>query len=347
MANAAIGIDFGHAHIKLVEMRRRGRHAYIKRAALIPLPKGTLEDGRPVEAALLSEALSEMHVGLRLDRVAVVVGVTGSEVIIRPMTLTEVPEAELDKAVRQEMAVLLRMTPEELEQYFFDYHLLLSPTINQHDVVVVGMERSVIDAYVSLLREAKLAPHVIDVEAFSLPRVLYFDGRGCYIEIGAEHTQVFVTNDGDYTLYRLIPTGMAELTEAVASAYGIAVSEAFRLLQRTHIDSVITDAPGDRTAMRRILQEISGGVIQTLEFVRARQRTSSISDLFQSAFLCGGGALQQGMTQLLSDEIGIPVEVARPLTPTPGGEALPADILSVEPLFAGALGLALRGIDEL
>lgn len=347
MANRAIGIDFGHAHIKLVELRRRGRQAQLVRAVLLPVPPGALRQGAIAEPSALSEALAEVYPAVRMQPAAVVAGITGPQVTIRTLVMETDPAESLELAVKQELGAMLRLEPPEMEDLILDYHLLAGSSATQQEVAAVGISRHTVMAYVRLLREARLAPHVLDVEALALPRALPLEGRACYLEIGAEYTQVLVTSDGEYVLHRLIPAGMSRLTAAVATAYNVSPAEASVLRLRTHIDKLVLEAPGDRTGLQGILQEISGGLLQTLEFWRARQRASSIGELLPTALLCGGGAMQPGMAQLLSEELGLPVEAAHPLGSLPGATGLHPTALSLEPLFAGALGLALRGVEEL
>lgn len=347
MASSAIGIDFGHSQVKIVEVRRRNRQVAIKRAMLLPIPQGTLSNGTLLDPVMLAASLAEIHSGIHLNRSVIVAGITGSKVTVRQLSLSNVPVHELPQAIPQELASLLRLGPEEMENHVFDYHYLPSVSPTEHEVVAVGIETSAVLAYADLLRQARLAPHILDVEAFALPYVSPIAGRACYIELGAENTQIFVTSDGEYMLYRLIPLGTRHLNEAVAKAYNTTPAEALALLNRTHIDTLVTDAPGDRTDIQSHLMELSGSILQTLEFLRVRQRTSSVGELLSSALLCGGGAMQLGMAHILSEELGIPVEIMHPFANLPGVEHLPPDIASLDPLFAGALGLALRGVDEL
>lgn len=347
MGGTAIGIDFGHAHIKLVELHRRRRQVQLKRATLIPIPQGALRKGAVAQPDVLEEALAGASPGLRLDRAVVVAGITGPQLGIRAISLEVDPEEDVELAMRQELAATMRLEPAEMEEYCFDYHLLPSSRAARHELVAVAVKYEVVAAFTGLLREVRLAAHALDVEAFALPRALPLDGPACYIEIGADYTQILVTSGGQYLVYRLIPVGMGRLTAAVSAAYDLSPAGANALRARTHIDKLVVEAPGDRTNLQRILQEIAGGLLQTLEFLRARQRVSDISELLSSALLCGGGAVQPGMTQLLSEELGLPVEVGHPLSVLPGAADLPNTTLAIEPIFAGAVGLALRGVEAL
>ncbi len=347
MANHAIGIDFGHSHIKLVEVQRRSRQIVVQRASLIPMPLGAITGGLLVDTELLSDVLIEANPKvMRVNRVAVVAGITGAQVIIRNLSITDAQQNDLTPSVLQEVTQLLRLNPEEVESYYFDYHLLPGDSPERQDVVVVGMKRQEVDKYTRLLQKVRLAPHILGVEAFALPYAIPLIGRACYIEIGAEYTQIYITSDNEYLLYRLVPVGTNRLDAAVATAYGLASGAAQVLRRSKHIDALMTEAAVSRTALQRVIEELVAGIIQTFEFLRARQRASSITELLHTVMLCGGGALQPGIDQLLSEETGLPITVAKPLSGRPGADRLGEDILALEPMFTGALGLALQGVDE-
>ena len=115
------------------------------------------------------------------------------------------------------------------------------------------------------------------------------------------------------------------------------------LRRSKHIDALMIRRNSHLTTCDR---RVVAGIIQTFEFLRARQRASSITELLHTVMLCGGGALQPGIDQLLSEETGLPITVAKPLSGRPGADRLGEDILALEPMFTGALGLALQGVDE-
>ena len=345
MARVAIGLDLGHSAIKLVELRR-GKQPQVKRAMLLPIPAGVISGGVILKPDVVIEALSGVAPVLRMDRAMVVAGIAGTQVHVRPVQVRDASTAELYPAVMQEFAAALRLQPEDEDTYYLDYALLPSTAATERDVLTVGLRRSDAATYADVLREAHMPAHVLDVQAFALPRIRPQDGRVCYIDIGTEQTQVLVVANGEYELYRLLPVGMRRLRSEVARAYDINEDEAIELQQEKHIDMLLIQAPGQRTPMQAVVDEIVGGIIQTLEFMRARQRAVSVGELLPHAYLSGCGALQKGMDILLSEEIGINVSIAEVFTYCQGVDNLPLEVRAAEPLFAGALGLALRGLDE-
>lgn len=345
MARVSIGIDFGHSAIKLVELRQ-GKLPQLKRAMLLPVPPGVISGGVIIKPDVVTEMLSGVSPVLRMDRAMVVAGIAGAQVHVRPVQVPDAPPAELYPLVMQEFSAALRLRPEDEDFYYIDYTMLPSGTATQRDVLTVGLRRNDAITFADVLREAHMPAHVLDIQAFALPRIQPQEGRVCYIDIGTEQIQVLVVSNGEYELYRLLPVGMRRLRAEVAIAYDINEEAAQALQQETHIDMLLIQAPGLRTPLQAVMDEMVGGIIQTLEFLRARQRAVSVGELLPHAYLSGCGALQKGMDILLSEEIGINVSIAEVFARCQGVDNLPQDVRAAEPLFAGALGLALRGLDE-
>ncbi len=311
MARLAVGLDFGHSGIKLVEARRRGKQPVIARAMYLPLPSGAIAGGVIKNSEALEAALTGVAPALRMDRALVVVGIAGAQVHVRPVQVPAVPPAEMYPLVMQEFAAALRLTPEDEDQYYVDYTMLPAGAVTERDVLAVGLRRLDAIAYADVLRAVRLPAYVLDVQAFALPRILPQEEQGCYIDVGAEQTQVLVTSNGEYALYRLLPVGMRRLREELAKAYNTTLDEVQAMQAEKHIDRLLIEAPGLRAPIQAVLDELVGGIIQTLEFLRARHRAVSVGELLPHAFLTGGGALQKGLELLLSEEIGIDVTVGR------------------------------------
>ncbi|HHW08740.1 MAG TPA: pilus assembly protein PilM [Firmicutes bacterium] len=345
MANQAVGIDFGHAGIKLVEVRR-GRQPIIKRAVYIPVPPGAISRGVIQQPQVLEELLDNFAPAMRLDRVMVVAGAAGAQINVLPVRIPSAEEADLHPLIMHEFTSALHIQPEKAELYHIDYLELPSGSPSEHELLVVGMQKLHLGVYAEVLRNSRLPAYVFEVQAFALPRSQPREGLACYLDIGAEYTQVLVVDSGTFVLYRLLPIGMRRWCETVARVYQVSDEAVERLQREKHIDQLMLEAPGERSQLQKVIEDLLGGIIQTLEFLRARHRVVSIGDLITTIFLSGGGTMQKGMDILLSEEIGIPVVISQPFSFCLGSEKLPPEILDIAPLFTGAMGMALRGLSE-
>ena len=86
-----------------------------------------------------------------------------------------------------------------------------------------------------------------------------------------------------------------------------------------------------------------GGILQTLDFLRAEERASTIGEVIDGVMLLGGTSHLRGLDTMLSQELSVPVTVANPFIEQNLGDgvSLPIDHAA----YGSALGLALRGLE--
>ncbi len=346
MARIAVGVDIGHQQVKVVRLVRERRALRVEAAQRVQVPPGAVESGRIASREALRQALAEAGAVARRQQPGVVVGMKSPDFVVRTVRLPAMSPQELKEAVRWEMMDLLQLPAEQADEVYVDYHVL-SPAQGGSEGVVgaVAVRRSVVREVVQLLREVGLPPEIMEVNAFAVARLLPRPGRVCYVDLGAVYTELYVTTDGRYELHRLLPLGCDRLTEAIAAAFGISKEEAESRKRQRPLGELLEEAVG-RSALSGSVQTLLDALVQTLEYLRPRNPSAASEPAVDGLLLAGGGALQQGMAQLLTEELGYPAEVIDPLTALQLGEGPGPLAGEAGPAFAAALGLALRGVTE-
>lgn len=350
MAKTAIGVDFGHAYVKIAELVRvRGKLAARKLVSL-PVPAGALSRGRIVDYPVLLDALNEPVHRLGLRGRNVVLGLTSPDVLIRNFTLPPMPEGELRDTIRWELLTSSQFGGQE-EDLTFDYSLANSAKGSEQEILVVATKRSLVEEYYRLLVEMGLPPRVVDLHAFSLPQVSEKTGRICFVDIGFAYTEVYFLKNGEYGLFRLIPIGGSRLIETMARG-GITGEVAEAQLNRFSFRRSDFGNPA-LSVVLPVVQDLFEQLHQTLEFLRAQARVHSVREAVDEIVLSGGVARLDGLAELMSEELGCPVSYLDP------GQAIEVDakLLAKEfpgsaskqdssfwTEFAGCLGLAKRGL---
>lgn len=342
-----MGIDLGHAEVKLVELRRRRRAQRVERAVRIPVPAQAIASGRIEARDRLRDALRPALRGLRLERLHCVVGMKSPEFLVRTVNLPPMPIQEMREAARWEIIELLQVPAEQAGDVLVDCEVLDQPAGSaQARVGVVATRRAVVSEVVQLLKELRLPPEVLEVNAFAVHRAAERPGRVCYLDLGAAYTEVYVTAGGRYEFYRLLPFGADRLTGAVAETFGLPREQA-EATKRTEDLVALMERSTGHPALRTAVQTLLGALAQTLEYVRLQNREAD-QPAVESIILAGGGALQRGLATLLKEELGYPVELAEPFGGLElDGEAEQAVGEGLGPLFAAAVGLARRGVEGL
>lgn len=349
MAKTAIGVDFGHAYVKIAELVRvRGKIAARKLASL-PIPDGSVNRGRIVDDSAVVNALQEPVQRLGLRSCNVVLGITSPDVLVRQLTLPPMSKKELRETIRWELLTSSQFSGQE-EDLTFDYSVLNSSDGSRQEIVVVAARRSLVEEYYRLLKKVGLAPRIVDLNVFALPHVWDKPGNICFVDIGVSFTEVLFVKTGEYGLFRLIAFGGRRLENKMSGGWEQAATGLGDLSLGSRAPTAL-----ELSAVHTDLHALLDQLHQTLEFLRAQARVHSIRDAVDEVVLSGGVARLDGLAEFLSAGLGCPVSYLDPCQHIKvDARALAGFPLAglgdrTAPLveFAGSLGLARRGLAEL
>ncbi len=347
-----LGVDIGSATIKVVELGVRagqpsGPGAWVLRAVgATPTPDGTVQEGRIADPQGVGRALRDLLARTGIRARQAVASVNGHVAIVREIRLPGLPPAELKQAARYEVE---RYLPYPIAEVTYDTFITGEVKDNgtsRLDVLVVAARTDVLNQHVEALRVAGLEPLVLDVEPFALARAMADVGSGApeqaviYIHIGAETTAIVIVSGGVPRVMRNVAFGGSTITQLLAERLGVEPDKAEGL-------KIEMSAPGSRgsggpdaTALQEVvmagLVDLTTEVRRSLDYYGGRFRGA----VPERAIVTGGSALLPGLTQYLSTDLDVPVEVGDPLVGL-GGTTEPAG-----PAMAIAAGLARRGADE-
>ncbi len=349
-----VGLDIGSDRLKVVELTRAGRAYHLARMASAPAPAAAFRDGVPASPEDLGPQIRALFdkAGIRTDRVVVAAG--GQNVTVREVRVPPMTAQELTAAVRYEAE---RYLPYNVQDVHMDYQVMGESTEDGRkmlDVVVVATRRDVVQRIVETVEAAKLEAAIMDVESFALFRSLVGDGAETrtlvFIDLGAEASDIVITEGQRLRLTRNIPIGGNTLVHALAETLSVDAAAAKTMLEeRGEIldENVI---PDDLTVQRihdTIAPQIGDLVTEirrSLDYYQTRARSAVVNQII----LTGGLARLRNVGRVLATELGVPTEIGNPfsrLEVSPA--AFPPDVLAAQgPPMSVAVGLALRGGDE-
>ncbi|MDQ7828356.1 MAG: type IV pilus assembly protein PilM [Armatimonadota bacterium] len=353
-SGSLVGLDIGSDRLKVVELVRAGRTYRLARMATLPSPAGAFRDGVPVapdEVGAQVRALFD-KAGIRTDRV--VVGAGGQNVTVREVRVPPMTAQELTAAVRYEAE---RYLPYNIQDVYMDYQVLGESTEDGRkmlDVVVVATRQDVVQRIIETVEAARLTPIVVDVESFAVLRALRPaqapERTVVFIDLGAEASDIVITEGDRLRLTRNIPIGGTSLVHAVQEAMGLDEGAARQLLEERG-EILDENAIPDDLTVQRIHDAIApqvGDLItevrRSLDYYQTRTRAAVVSQVV----LTGGLARLRNLDRVLAAELGLPVEVGNPFAHLEvNGAAFGPDVLaSTGPVMSVAVGLALRGGEE-
>ncbi len=358
-AKSFVGLDIGSHDVKVVELGRAGSRFRVLHAGMAQTPPGAVKEGVVVEPQSVAVAVRQTltAAGVRGGRVVSAVG--GQAVIVRELKLPPMTEEEVRQAARFEAE---RYIPYGVREVNMDFDLI-GETVeeNQKKIVVllVAARRDIVDKHVQALEAAGLQPFVLDVESFAVMRALasYAKTNGgpgeavVFVDLGAESTDIVITEGDQMRLTRNVNIGGDSLTRAVASRLEMEFGTAERIKEDQ--GAVLVEGeptPDDRTvltvheAMLPILGDLATEVRRSLDYFQTRWRESRVGRVVIS----GGTARLKNLDRFLSLELGVDTQIGDPFAQCDVDErVLPRDRRSqMAPAMVAAVGLAMRGAVE-
>jgi len=355
-AKSFVGVDVGSHAIKAVELAPVGSRFKVVHAGIGDTPAGSVKEGVVVDPQSLGLAIRQVigQAGIKGGRVVSAVG--GQAVIVRELKLPPMSDDELRQAARFEAE---RYIPYGVKEVNMDFDVIgetLEDNQKKMVVLLVAVRKEIVDKHVQALEAAGLRPFVLDVESFAVMRALdaqaHSNGEAAvFVDLGAETTDIVITEGGQLRLTRNVNIGGDSLTKAVAGRMDMEFHSAQQMKEEKGAVLLEGEAvPDDRNVntlhdvMLPILGDLATEIRRSLDYFQTRWRESRVGRVV----LSGGTARLENLDRFLSLELGVETIVGDPFTLC----EVPDRVLSGDarkqtaPALATAVGLAMRGAAE-
>jgi type IV pilus assembly protein PilM len=302
-----IGLDIGGGSVRAVETRRRRDHQVIMNYGEAPLPPDAVQSGIIRDERAVTHALRQMWSAVRFRGRRVVLGVTNPQVVVREMSIANLPAKEMRKSLPFQVRDAL---PLPVENALLDFHPLAEPdATGMVRGLLIAAPKEPVLAAVRATEKAGLRVAAVDLGAFALLRssCLLDDKIEALVDIGEDITSVVVHAAGQPLIIRTVPRGGGEITQTIATRLGATLPEAESLKRRVgmHDEEGPETAEVVREAVRPLINEIRS----SFTYLRAGEKHTDVHRLS----LTGGGALLPGLIEELTDQLGIAVTLADPV----------------------------------
>lgn len=366
-STTSLGVDIGNSSIKVVSMKKGPNGPQITGLAIEPLPQDAMVDGAINDPKFIADKIRKIRKDNNLPTDNCVTALAAQNAILRFIHFPVMPDEELQIAVRNEAE---HYVPYPIEDVHIDFARLAEVEeegMKRYLVLLVVSQRDFVESIEQVFKEAGLSLSAVEIDSLSILNSIEnslklpgmdgaeddpFGGGGgekgevvASITIGARTTNVSIMKNGILRFTRAIPIAGNNITAVIQNVF----KETFEEAERTKIDAGIqldVDGGADQEfteVVQTTIEELAGEVRRSFDYFKAQTREPMI----HRVILSGGTAKLRRLDYFLTNEFGINVEMANPLE---GVEvALPNPELLQEYLqdFSTAIGLALRGIDEL
>lgn len=337
--STTIGLDIGSGLLKLVAVDHGKGEPVMSNVSVTPVLADAIVEGEIMDPGIVSDTIQGLFKTAGIKQKRVVVAVGGRDVIIKKIQVDRMKESEAFEVVRWEAQ---QHVPFDIEAVELDFQILDPEGEGlQMEVLLVAAKRDLVEDKVHLLSQAGLEASVVDVDSFALHNAFEvnhpeaMEGMTALLNIGHELTNVNVLDDGVPILTRDLTIGTRKIREDLQRERGLSVDDAEALIKGFERSSDLDPFVQARG------EEIAVGLERASAFLQSSSRDAGS---LQRIFCCGGGARVAGLTDILTQRLKVPVEIANPIQRlrVKDGVFDAVDVDEVAPLLMLATGLALR-----
>ncbi len=339
-----LGIDFGTASIKAVELAIKDDHPVLinyGQVSLADLEKGTPPQGRSYdeEIVLHLKALLE-HMKPKGHSAYVAM-----PAFIGLISLIEFPlmeESELQEAIRFEAH---KYIPTSLDEVALSWEVVgvhdTPPDGGKMEILLVAALNKEVSRYEQYVAGAALTLDFLELETFSIVRSIVGNepGLSLVIDIGSRATNLILVENGLVKVSRNLDVGGRDITRVLAESLSI-TEERAKVLKKSDKDFLI--AP-ESALVFPALQMIASEAERMLAAYQAKHSGVQCKGIV----LSGGTAQFSGLVQYYSNILKLPVTLGDPWKNVEYDPKLAQKISGFGSSFSVALGLALRGTDTI
>jgi type IV pilus assembly protein PilM len=305
------GVDIGSASIRAVETNRAKDHSVVTNFGQAQLPTGAVQGGVVNDEKVVIGALKHLWAHNKFRNRSVVLGVTSHQIVVREVTLANLPSREF----RQALPFLVRdMIPLSVDKALLDFYPL--EKVHKSDETVRGLliaaPKEIVLPTVHTVEKAGLKVVRVDLASFAILRsaARLAAQVEAIADIGAHTTSVVIHVDGQPRIVRTIPRGGVEITDAIANRLHIPPADAEVLKCRGGLSA--EQNPQVAEVIREALKPLVSELRSSFEYLAAGIAGDTTLRVASLA-LCGGSANMRGLVEALGQELGIEVLLADPL----------------------------------
>ncbi len=338
------GVDVSASAIKLVGLGGVKERLVLEHCAMDPLSAGCVIDGTIEKVDEAAAALQRLvkRTGAKAKKIAL--ALPSSSVITKKIAIPAgLTPLEMEEQVDVEAKQYIPFPLEDVSLDFFD--MGLSPERpGQADVLIAAARREHVQNLQDFAEAAGMVPVIVDVHSYALRlaigRILDVQAKttpgtlSVLYKLGAHKTSLQVLRGKDIVYERDQTVGGAQLTQKIASHYGLSAAEA------ESKKCVGNLGPGYEAT---VLAPFVATLVQ--ELARGLQLffNSTPYNKVNQVFLAGGGALLGGLAAAVATETQVPCSIVNPFEGMVVGAAIQRKhVLQDAPAYLGACGLALR-----
>jgi len=226
-----------------------------------------------------------------------------------------------------------------------DYEVLRRrPEAGQMDLLLVAAKKDEINDFASVVREARVKPQVVDINAFCVQNAFEFvhglpdDQTIALLNVGAAVSSLNIVSRGVSAFTREVTNAGNTVTEEIQRQMGVPFEQAEQMKIAASQGAPVP--PQVHQVISTACDGLAGEIQRSLDFYLATSGEAEI----QRVYVCGGSAYLAPLVSAIEKRARVPVMVLDPLAnlAVDNRTVNEADLRSRSSQLAVAVGLALR-----
>ena len=327
-----LSIEAESTQIRVGEVEISGRKGRMLQCFCVPVPQGSVEDGQIRDTKGLGELLRQQlnERGIRTKKAWFVTGST--RIASREVQIPLVKKSRIQSIIE---ANATDYFPIDVTKYVMSYMILgitgekgkkgeeaeqkkAADQERQSRLRVYASPKAISTAYYEFAQSAGLTLSGITFTGNTVYQTVqeeYTSGAHILIKVELENTGISIIRDGKLSFQRNINYGIESAVETIRSfpQFGdrLEVQDALQLLSEKKwiypsLDGEIGEEPDTvKSEVTESLRYLVGNISRIMDYYISRNGDVN----FESIVLCGLGGQVQGLTELLTQELGQKVEL--------------------------------------
>lgn len=372
------GVDIGSSVVKCLRLDLDQDRPLITHFAMVDLAPDAIVDGEIMDRDLVIQALRDCVEKAGVGDEPVATAVCGRAVIVKKIVMDKMSEEDAREAIFWEAE---QHVPFDIDDITLDFQILNEDIgAGQMEILLVAAKKDMVQTHAELLREAGLAPMVIEVASFANQNA--WEGLKAPAAGADEDLPPAGADDAfdDEDFADEAPDAVDEVDDPAAASEFVALLDVGGGVTNVHIvrdgvpyftrdlpigsaqfveefqkqlgltwETASAIARGclddvDAELVADIVRSVGEEIVQGLEPSLAYLKNSGESEGIDRIVLSGGGAHLPGLAAFLAECYGVPGELADPLAGLDHEEGVFAgeDPAQLSPLLSVCVGLAMR-----
>lgn len=360
-SGGALGIDIGTSAIKIVQLNKSGGSVVLDSYGSADLARyrdPAAAPGAPLPPETLANAIMDLIHGVAITSRVAGVSLSGSATMI---VTVEMPSRDEDQIKKLMYAETQKYIPGSMEDISLDWFVLPDESAQRsvfdklkagatmiakpQTVLFAAMPKAIIKTYDGAMKAANISSLFYEIEAFSGARAVPRESSDpiLMIDIGASSCELYVVERNMVRAMHAAATAGSHFTTALAAAMGWEQKQAEEVKSAHGLTPSPTSSAPENDNIRQALTTELDRIIAEAQRVIATyhdQRNVAVAQVV----LLGGSARMPGIAEYASEQLHVPVEVARPFSRIKGPAILESTLKDIGPIYANAIGLALRAL---